>query len=191
MRRRVKPIALLAVLFAAGFLLAGGLGARGAADPTTTETTTTTVPETTTTTVRETTTAPATTVVTTAVPPTTPTTTTPPTTPTTTASSSTSSTPTWVWVLLAALAAGVVGLAVALLMRRSGPVAVEEIRRGGPLPVAERRQRLDNAIATWAAQGWALESQTPDSAILQRGGERLLVNVGDTGHIDARPLAGP
>jgi hypothetical protein len=94
-------------------------------------------------------------------------------------------------VLLAGLAAAVVGLAVALLMRRGTSVAVEEIGPGGPVPVAERRRRLDNAIATWAAQGWTLESQTPDSAILQRGGERLLVNVDDTGHTDARPLAGP
>jgi hypothetical protein len=158
----------LAALFAAGVLLAGALVAHGQVTETTTETTTSTV--------HETTTAPGTTVVTT--------TTVPQTTssPTTTSSpSSSSSTPTWVWVVLAILGAAVVGLAVALLTRRGA----------GGLPAAERHRRLDGAVASWAAQGWALESETTDSAILRRGGERMLISVDAAGQVTARPLATP
>jgi heme exporter protein D len=167
----VKAVALAAV-FAAGILLAGTLTARGQGIETTTETTI----QTATSTVHDTTTAPATTVVTTET--TSPTSTTSPT--TTAASSSTSSTPTWVWVALAILVAAVVGLVVALLTRRGGG--------GSGIQPGERRQRLDNAIATWAAQGWALESETTDSAVLRRGDERMMVGVDDAGHVTARPL---
>ena len=137
----------LVALFAAGLLLAGGLAATGVADVTTTET----LPVTTT--VEETTTAPATTVATTVEQ----TTTLAPTTPTTTSSSSSSSTPTWVWVVLGILAAGVIGLLVALFTGNRGGISGEE-----------RQRRLDAAVASWATQGWALESQTPGSAILRR-----------------------
>lgn len=169
MCRGVKAVALAAV-FAAGILLAGALNARGQGTETTTET------ETTTSTVHETTTAPGTTVVTTET--TVPTATTSPT--TTAASSSNSSTPTWVWVVLAVLVAAVVGLVVALLTRRGGG--------GSGIQPGERRRRLDTAVASWAAQGWALESQTTDSAVLRRGDERMVLSVDDAGHVSTRPL---
>jgi len=163
----MKALALAAV-FAAGILLAGALTARGQGVETTTETTTSTI--------HETTTAPGTTVVTTET--TSPTPTTSPT--TTAASSSSSTTPTWVWVVLAVLGAAVVGLVVALLTRRGG---------GTPaIQPGELRRRLDNAVATWAAQGWALESQTADSAVLRRGEERMVVGVDDAGRVTTRPL---
>ena len=166
----MKAIALV-VLFSAGFLVAGAVTAHGQAGETTTETATTTE------TLSETTTAPGTTVVTTSTVQQSPTTS-----PTTTSSSSSSSsTPTWVWVALAALAAIVVGLAVALLTRSRGG--------GAALPAGERRRRLENAVATWAAQGWALESETADSAVLRRGGEIMVVNVDDAGGVTSRPLA--
>jgi hypothetical protein len=155
-------------LFAAGLLLAGGLAATGVADVTTTET----LPVTTT--VEETTTAPATTVATTVEQ----TTTLAPTTPTTTSSSSSSSTPTWVWVVLGILAAGVIGLLVALFTGRGG------------ISGEERQRRLDAAVASWATQGWALESQTPGSAILRRGPDLMVVSIDDHGQINTRPLAG-
>jgi hypothetical protein len=166
----------LAALFAAGMLLAVGLDVSGAADAftTTTETLTTT------TTVPETTTAPGTTVVTTetvqqtatrqVIVPTSGT--------TTSGSGESSDIPTWVWVVLAILAVGVVGLAIALMTRR-----------GGGMPPAERRRRLDHAVATWVAQGWALESQTGDSAVLRRDRELMLVNVDEAGQVNTRPLA--
>jgi hypothetical protein len=156
-------------LFAAGLLLAGGLAATGVADVTTTET----LPVTTT--VEETTTAPATTVATTVEQ----TTTLAPTTPTTTSSSSSSSTPTWVWIVLGILAAGVIGLLVALFTGGRGGISGEE-----------RQRRLDAAVASWATQGWALESQTPGSAILRRGPDLMVVSIDDHGQINTRPLAG-
>jgi hypothetical protein len=154
-------------LFAAGLLLAGGLAATGVADVTTTET----IPVTTT--VEETTTAPATTVATTVEQ----TTTLAPTTPTTTSSSSSSSTPTWVWVVLGILAAGVIGLLVALFTGGHG------------ISGEERQRRLDAAVASWATQGWALESQTPGSAILRRGPDVMVVSVDDHGQISTRGAA--
>ena len=82
-----------------------------------------------------------------------------PTTQTTTSTASdTEGTPAWVWVLLAILAVGLVALIV-LLARRGG---------GGTASVEERRRHLDAAVASWTAQGWAIESQTADSAVLRR-----------------------
>ena len=159
----------LVALFVAGLLLAGGLAATGVADVTTTET----LPVTTT--VEETTTAPATTVATTVEQ----TTTLAPTTPTTTSSSSSSSTPTWVWIVLGILAAGIIGLLVALFTGGRGGISGEE-----------RQRRLDAAVASWATQGWALESQTPGSAILRRGPDLMVVSIDDHGQISTRPLAG-
>jgi hypothetical protein len=161
----------LAALFGVGLLLAGGVTAVGVADVTTTET----LPVTTT--VEETTTAPATTVPTT-VEQTTTHEVTVPTTGTTTSSSSSNKTPTWVWVVLGVLAAAVIGLVVALLARR-----------GGSIPAEERQRRLDGAVASWAAQGWALESQTPGSAILRRGSELMAVNVDERGQISTHTPA--
>ena len=159
-------------LFAAGLLAAGAFVSSGIADVTTTET----LPVTTT--VSETTTEPASTVVTT-VEHTTTQEATVTTTGTTTSSSSSSTTPTWVWVVLAILAAAVIGLAVALLMGRGG------------ISAEERQRRLDAAVATWAAQGWALVNQTPGSATMSRGSEVMVVSIDDKGQIDARSVARP
>ena len=159
----------LAVLFVAGAFLAGAATA---------DTTTATITEQTTTT--ETTTEPATTVVTTAtVEQTTTRRVIVPTSPTTTATTSSSGeTPAWVWVLVAVLGAAALILAGVLLAGRG---------RGG-VSAEERRRRLDGAVGTWAMQGWALESQSADSAVLRRGGELMVVSVDDAGHVSTRPL---
>jgi hypothetical protein len=104
--------------------------------------------------------------------------------PTTTSSSSSSSeTPAWVWVLLAILAVGLV-IVIVLLARRGGS--------DSGVSAAERRHRLDGAVAGWTAQGWALESQTADSAVLQRAAERMIVSVDAAGHLSTQPYsAGP
>jgi hypothetical protein len=163
-----------ATLFTAGLLLAGGLTAVGVADVTSTETISTT------TTVQETTTAPAETVTSTVEQTTTQRLTVPAKTTETTAnaSSTSSGTPTWVWVVLAILAAAVVGLLVAVFTRRGGGISGEE-----------RQRRLEAAVASWAAQGWALENQTPGSAILRRGPEVMVVSVDDQGQVSTRPAA--
>ena len=161
----------LAALFAAGLALAGGLAATGIADVTTTET----VPVTTT--VSETTTAPGNTVVTTVELTTTEKVT--PTTATTASTSSGNSTPTWVWIVLGILAAAVIGLAVALLSGRGG------------ISAEEKQRRLEAAVTTWSAQGWALVNQTPGSATMSRGQEVMVVSVDDKGLVDARSVARP
>jgi hypothetical protein len=159
----------LGVLFVAGLLLAGAITVGGrAAQTTTTETTveTTTAPgatESTTVTVQQTTTRRV-------IVPTT----------TTSQESSASTTPTWVWVLLGAVALTAIGLLVAFLTRRGGQRGVSG---------EERRRRLDGTVASWIAQGWALDNQTADSAVLRRGNEVLLVAVDEAGHVSARPLS--
>jgi hypothetical protein len=103
--------------------------------------------------------------------------------PTTTSSSSSSSsseTPAWVWVLLAILAVALV-IVIALLAHRGG--------RDSGVSAAERRRRLDGAVAGWTAQGWALESQSADSAVLQRAAERMLVGVDGAGHVSTQPYS--
>jgi hypothetical protein len=168
----MKKLVGLAALFTAGLLLAGTLTAVGVADITTTET----VPVTTT--VEQTTTAPAETVVTTLEQTTTRKIPVPAkTTGTTASTSSSSSTPTWVWVVLAILAAAVIGLIVALATRRGG------------ISDEERQRRLEAAVASWSAQGWALENQTPGSAILRRGPEVMVVSIDDKGQVTTRPVA--
>jgi hypothetical protein len=97
-------------------------------------------------------------------------------------SSSSSETPAWVWVLLAILAAALVILII-LLARRGG---------GSSVSPEERRRRLDGAVASWTTQGWAVESQSADSAILRRAGERMNVSVDSAGQVFTQPLsAGP
>ena len=98
---------------------------------------------------------------------------------TTTASTSSSDgdTSAWVWVLLVALAVALIS-AIALLVSRHGSSA-------GVSP-AEQRQRLDGAVASWAAQGWALESQSADTALLQRSGERMVVSVDPAGQVSTQ-----
>ena len=79
---------------------------------------------------------------------------------TTTAESSDDGTPVWVWVLLAILAIALAA-AIVLLARRGGH---------GSLSPEERGRRLDHAVGTWAAQGWAVETQTHGFSGLAAGG---------------------
>jgi len=160
-----------ATLFAAGLVVAGGLAASGVADVTTTET----VPVTTT--VEQTTTEPASTVVSTLEQTTTEKKLIPA--KTTTSAGSESSTPTWVWIVLGVLAAAVVGLVVALFTRRGG------------ISAEERQRRLDSAVSTWSAQGWAIVNQTTGSATMSRGSDVMVVSVDDKGQVDARSVARP
>ena len=159
--------AALTLVLVVGLLAGGALAGRSAIS-TTTETTTTievsttTVPQTTTETVERTTTRnvplPAQT--------------------TTVSESSVDNTPAWVWIVIALLAAVVIGLVIAFFTRR-----------GGAMPLEERRGRLDAAVGTWVAQGWAVESQTGDSAVVRRDGERMLLSVDDAGGITGRALS--
>lgn len=176
LRRVRKPLQLagLTVCLVAGiFLATASVESVRAADTTTTETTTQTTAETTTepTTVLATTTVEHTTTRKIILPSTT----------TTSSSGSSSETPAWVWVLLGILAVALV-VVVVLLARRGGSA----------VPSDERRRRLDSAVAGWTSQGWALQSQSADTAVLQRAGERMIVSVDPAGQVSTRPdSAGP
>jgi hypothetical protein len=90
-----------------------------------------------------------------------------------------------VWVLIAILAVGLVVLIVLLARRGGGGAAAAGV------PVDARRRQLDAAVGSWFAQGWAIESQTADSAVLRRGAEAMLVSVDEAGHVSTRPLPPP
>ena len=193
---RALKLSGLAVLFAVGVLVAWSLGASGqTADTTTVDTTaaseTTTAVDTTvaseiTTTVAETVTVsePTTIADTVTEVSTTPTRTTTvrvtrliPVAVTGSSATDEDNTADWTWVLLAILAIGLIVLIVLL------------VRRGrGSVPVDERRRHLDAAVASWSSQGWALESETADSAVLRRTGEAMLLSVDTVGHVSTRPL---
>jgi hypothetical protein len=180
----------LAVIFAAGVLFAGATAAgHGVGDTTTDETTAaavdTTVPDATpattesvlperTVTQTETTTVERTTTRILPLPAAT----------TTGETADESSTPAWVWVLLAILAVALVAV-IALLARRGRGGG-----GGGGVPAADRQRRLGAAVTSWTAQGWAIESQTADSAVLRRGGDAMLVTVDEAGHVSTRQLPG-
>jgi hypothetical protein len=106
-----------------------------------------------------------------------------PTSPTTTAeSTSDNGTAAWIWVLLAILGVGLIVFAI-LLARRGGG--------GQTVSPDERRRRLDNAVGSWVVQGWAIESQDADSAVLRRVDDLVLVHVDAAGHVSARPFGTP
>ena len=158
----------LAVLLAAGALLAVAVGR--AQDVTTTVTTTTVE--------TETTTEPGTTVTSTVQQTTTRRVVVPPPTATTASDEEDESVPTWAWVAIGALALGLIILLVLLLSRRGG----------SGIPPEERRRRLDASVASWLAQGWAIENQGPDSAVLRRGNELMLVGVDAAGNVSTRAV---
>jgi len=181
---RALKLSGLAALFAAGTLLAAMVATAGHAQETTTTAVDTTASELTTaeattaeaTTAEAVTTTPAETVVTTVQSTTTRVVLLPAST-TTSSSESDEGTPAWVWVLLAILAVGLIAVIVLLATRGHGGASVEE-----------RRRHLDAAVGTWAAQGWAVESEGADSTVLRRGGESMLVSVDRSGHVSTRPL---
>jgi hypothetical protein len=168
----------VAALFGIGLLLAGVVPSVGSAVTTTEATTLPTSTEQVTTTVQQTTTALSITVITTATLPLT----TAPTAVSTSEEVTSRGTPTWVWVLIGALVAAVIGLLVYALTRRGG---------SGAIPETERRLRLQGAIDSWTAQGWALLSESADTAVLQRGNERMTVTVDAAGHISTRAMTPP
>ena len=171
MRRPFRLAALVAAL-AAGIAAAALLAGAGLAQDTTTTETTTTV---------ETTTAAAETVVQTETvqQTTTRVLTRPSPQTTTTSQQSTSNTPTWVWVLLGALAIGLIVALIALFTGRRGSHGI---------PLEQRQRQLRNAVGSWVAQGWAVESETGDSAVLVRGAERMLITVDAAGQVASRSL---
>jgi hypothetical protein len=69
-------------------------------------------------------------------------------------------------------------------------VIVAVTQRGGRGATPEEQQRqLENAVASWIGQGWAIDSKTTADAVLRRGEELMLVSVDKDGHVTTRPLA--
>jgi hypothetical protein len=95
----------------------------------------------------------------------------------TTSATDDDATPAWVWVLLAILAVGLIVIIVLLARRGGGGASAEE-----------KRHQLDAAVGSWTTQGWAIETETADSAVLRRGNEAMLVSVDRSGHVSTRPL---
>jgi hypothetical protein len=174
--RLIVRFAILALGALLAVAITTGVGAADTTtDTTTTPATTETAPVTTETTTAETTTEPATNGTTTVEVTTTRFV---PVQATTTSSDSDSSTPPWVWVLLAILGVALI-VVIVLLGRRGG---------GSSMSLEDRHRQLDATVGTWAAQGWALETQTDDSAVLRRGAEAMHVSVDRAGHVSTRPL---
>jgi hypothetical protein len=99
---------------------------------------------------------------------------------TTTPSENSTSTAAWVWALLGILAVALVILIVLLARRGKNTVSVDD-----------RRRQLDATVDSWTAQGWAIQNQSADSAVLNRGTDSMLVSVDKAGHVSTRPLPAP
>jgi hypothetical protein len=80
-------------------------------------------------------------------------------------------------VLIGLLAVGLIALIVLLARRGRNTVSVDD-----------RRRQLESVVGSWTGQGWAIQEETTDSAVLRRGAEAMLVSVDKAGHVSARPL---
>jgi hypothetical protein len=89
-------------------------------------------------------------------------------------------TPAWVWVVATIFCGVVVGLIVLLIRRHPHQVSAEE-----------RRRLLAATVATWTGAGWAIESQTGESAVVVRDGERTLIAVDGAGQVTSGLLGAP
>ena len=92
----------------------------------------------------------------------------------------------WVWALVAVAAASLI-LAVFLVGRgsKSNPPLAAEV------PTSQERQELlIHTLSGWTANGWVIESQTGEMAILRRGDERRQVTVDEAGRIYQTEIPG-
>jgi hypothetical protein len=94
------------------------------------------------------------------------------------AAETTEETPNWVWVVAAIFCGVVVGLIVLLIRRHPDQVSADE-----------RRRLLTAAVASWTGAGWAVESQTGESAVVVRDGARRLIAVDGAGQVTSGLLA--
>ena len=85
----------------------------------------------------------------------------------------------WVWAVVALAAGAVVAMVRSMAHRRT---------TGVELPVEERSQRIFTAVTMRTTQGWLVESETDDAAVMSRDGDRVRVAVDARGRITADPL---
>lgn len=81
------------------------------------------------------------------------------------------------WVVLA-IAVGIGALVVIGRLLRD--------RDDNDVPTEVRQQQLFTAVTTWTTQGWTVESDNNESALLSNGADRMLVAVDDRGRVTAR-----
>jgi len=84
----------------------------------------------------------------------------------------------WIWVIIAAVGAAVIALIVWFLGRR----------RRAEVSLEERSRSLGTTIASWTSQGWVIENQSEDSAVLGRDGERVVITVTSAGRVTSGAL---
>ena len=81
------------------------------------------------------------------------------------------------WVVLA-IAVGIGALVVIVRLLRD--------RDNNDVPTEVRQQQLFTAVTTWTTQGWTVESDNNESALLSNGADKMLVAVDDRGRVTAR-----
>jgi hypothetical protein len=54
------------------------------------------------------------------------------------------------------------------------------------VPTEVRQQQLFTAVTTWTTQGWTVENESNESALLSNGADKMLVAVDDRGRVTAR-----
>jgi hypothetical protein len=85
----------------------------------------------------------------------------------------------WVWAVVALAAGAVVAMVRSIAYRRA---------TGVELPVEERNQRIFTAVTMRTTQGWLVESETDDAAVMSRDGDRVRVAVDARGRVTSGPL---
>jgi hypothetical protein len=81
------------------------------------------------------------------------------------------------WVVLAiAICAGALVVIVRLIRDRDD----------NDVPAEVRQQQLFTAVTTWTTQGWTVESDDNESALLANGADRMLVAVDGRGRVTAQ-----
>lgn len=96
--------------------------------------------------------------------------------------------PAWVWVIVG-IAVVAVLLAVFLLGKGRGEKADSQARR--TKTPAERQEILVAALSGWTSQGWTIESQTSDVAVLKKEGQRRQLRVDELGALHQQELPAP
>jgi hypothetical protein len=92
----------------------------------------------------------------------------------------TAGTPALLWIVLALAAGAAVALVVRSLRRdQSGELATEE-----------RQQRIFTAVTMRTTQGWVVDSETDDAAVMSRDGEHVRVAVDEHGRISFNAVSG-
>ena len=87
----------------------------------------------------------------------------------------------WLAILVIVLGAGVIA-GVVMLVRRPKAAKSAVTPEG-------RHARLFDAVQSWIAQGWSVEREENEEAVLAKGAQRMLVAVDAEGRVSTNALA--